>query len=306
MKRIIWATLLSSTATGAGASAPLPDGVRAMIETALASDEPQTIAAIVAVAKKANPDSIAEIEAMTADHEQEVAAEARAKADAERERLASAGVFSLWTGQLELGGSWSTGNSRTLGLYGGAKLKRSGLDWQHDVSLRVDYQETDGVATTERAVAAWQPRYKINPNYYAFGLSQYEHDRFLGYRHRLTAGVGLGVVAVNNPRLRLEFDAGPAFRYTAFYDGDPDEQRIAGRGALNMKWTPWPRLTLAQELAVYVEKENTTATSTTSVETLLFGPLKGRLSYNVQYERDAPPDQKRTDTVSRASLVYSF
>jgi len=306
MKRIIWATLLTSMATGAGAAAPLPDGVRAMIETALASDEPQTIAAIVAVAKKANPDSIAEIEAMTADHEQKLAAKAKARADAEHERLASAGVFSLWTGQLELGGSWSTGNTRTLGLYGAGKLKRSGLDWQHDLSMRVDYQETDGIATTERAVAAWQPRYKISPSYYTYGLSQYEHDRFLGYRHRLTAGVGLGVVAVNNPKLKLELDAGPALRYTAFYDDEPDEQRIAGRAAVNMKWTPWSRLTVAQELAVYVEKENTTATSTTSIETLLFGPLKGRLSYNVQYERDAPADQKRTDTVSRASLVYSF
>lgn len=305
MKRILWATVILSAGSPA-AAAPLPDPVRAMIETALATDEPQTIAAVIAVAKRANPDSVAEIEAMTADHERDLAAKARAKADAERERLASAGVFSLWTGQVELGGSWSTGNSRTLGLYGGAKLKRSGLDWQHDLSLRVDYQETDGQTTTERAVAAWQPRYKISPSYYAYGLTQYEHDRFLGYQHRLTAGVGLGVVAVNNSGLRLEFDAGPAVRYTSFYDGAPDEQRLAGRGGLNMKWTPWPRLTLAQELAVYVEKENTTAASTTSVETLLFGPLKGRLSYAVQYERDAPPDQKRTDTVSRASLVYSF
>ena len=112
--------------------------------------------------------------------------------------------------------------------------------------------------------------------------------------------------AIPKLSMRLEFDAGPAVRYTSFYDGAPDEQRLAGRGGLNMKWTPLPRLTLAQELAVYVEKENTTAASTTSVETLLFGPLKGRLSYAVQYERDAPPDQKRTDTVSRASLVYSF
>ncbi|KQX18198.1 MULTISPECIES: DUF481 domain-containing protein [unclassified Sphingomonas] len=305
MKRIIWATVAMAAGSPAVA-APLPDAVRAMIEAALASDEPQTIAAVVAIARRTNPESAAEIDAMTADHDRELAAKAKANADAERERLASAGLFSLWTGQFELGGSWSTGNSRTLGLYGGAKLKRSGLDWQHDMSLRIDYQETDGQPTTERAVAAWQPRYKISPSYYAFGLTQYEHDRFLGYEHRLTAGLGLGVVAVNTPRMRLEFDAGPAFRYTSFYDGGPDEQRIAGRGGLNLKWTPWTRVTLAQELAVYVQKDNTTAASTTSIETLLFGPLKGRLSYNVQYERDAPPDQKRTDTVSRASLVYSF
>lgn len=305
MKRIIWMTAAVSASSPALA-APLPDPVRAMIEAALATDEPQTIAAVIAVAKRTNPDSLPDIEAMTADHDREFAAVAKAKADAERERLASAGVFSLWAGQVEAGGSWSTGNTRTFGAYGAAKLKRSGLNWQHDLSIRADYQETDKTATTERAVAAWQPRYKFDPSYYAYGLTQYEHDRFLGYQHRLTAGVGLGVVAVNNPRMRLEFDLGPAFRYTSFYDGEPDEQRVAGRGALAMKWTPWPRVTLAQELAVYVEKENTTATSTTSIETLLFGPLKGRLSYNVQYERDAPSDQKRTDTVSRASLVYSF
>ncbi|MES2498020.1 MAG: DUF481 domain-containing protein [Pseudomonadota bacterium] len=305
MKRIIWMTAVLSAGTPAVAT-PLPDGVRAMIEAALATDEPQTIAAVVAVAKSANPDGIAEIEAMTADHDREIAAAAKAKADAERERLASAGVLSLWAGQVEFGGSWSTGNTRTFGAYGAGKLQRSGLNWQHDLSFRADYQETDRTATTERAVAAWQPRYKFDPSYYAYGLTQYEHDRFLGYEHRLTAGVGLGVVAVNSARMRLEFDAGPAFRYTSFYDGQPAEQRLAGRGGLNLKWTPWPRLTLAQELAVYVEQENSTATSTTSIETLLFGPLKARLSYNVQYERDAPPDQKRMDTVSRASLVYSF
>ncbi len=306
MKRLIWMSVAVGGMAGPAAAAPLPEPVRAMIDTALASDDPQTIAAVIGVAKRANPDSVAEIEAMTADHDRDVAAKAKAKADAERERLASAGFFSLWKGQVEFGGSWSTGNTRTLGAYGAVKAQRSGLNWQHDLSLRADYQETDKKATTERIVAAWQPRYKFDPNYYTYGLTQYEHDRFLGYQHRLTAGAGLGVVAANSPTFRLELDAGPAFRYTSFYDGLPDEQRVAGRGGLHMKWTPWPRLTVAQEVAVYVEKENTTATSTTSVETLLFGPLKGRLSYNVQYERDAPVDQKRTDTVSRASLVYSF
>lgn len=291
---------------GPAIAAPLPDPVRAMIETAMASDEPETIAAVVSVAKKANPGSIEEIDALVADHDRALVEAKARKEQQERDRLASAGLLELWTGQVEFGGSWSTGNTRTLGLYGGAKLKRSGLDWQHDLSARIDYQETDNVATTERAVVAWQPRYKISRSYYAFGLTQYEHDRFLGYRHRLTAGAGLGVVLADSTRFRLEIDAGPAFRFTSFYGPDESEKRLAGRGGLNLRWTPISRLTLAQEVALYVEKGNSTATSTTSVETLLFGPLKGRLSYNVQYERDAPEGQKRTDTVSRASLVYAF
>ncbi|RVT89474.1 DUF481 domain-containing protein [Sphingomonas crocodyli] len=306
MKRTIGLFVLAGSASPL-AAAPLPDAVRAMIEDAIQSGDPQTTSAVIGVAKRTNPESIAEIDAMTNSYNREVAAQAKAKADAERERLASAGILSLWKGQVELGGSWSTGNTRTLGLYGATNLKRSGLNWEHLFTARIDYQETDKVPTTERAVAAWQPRYKISPSYYAFGLSQYEHDRFLGYDHRFTGGAGLGVVAVNSPKLRIEVDAGPVVRYTRFRDpAEPDETRIAGRGSIDAKWTPWSQVTLAQQLAIYGPGAHTTVTSTSSLETILFGPVKGRLSYNIQYERDAPIDQKSTDTVSRASLVYNF
>jgi len=311
LKRIACAAALLTSS--AATAMPPPEPIRAMIDTALAGKDPATVAAVVSVAKRTAPDSAAEIDAIVADYSKSVAAAAAAKAQAERERIASAGLLSLWRGQLELGGSWSTGNTRSLGLYGAAKLTREGIDWRHDLSARVDYQETNRVATTERAVIAYQPRYKIDGTYYAYGLTQYEHDRFLGYRHRLTEGVGVGVVAASRPNFRLEFDAGPAFRYTSYYDL-PDvpgidggrEKRLAGRGGLSLKWTIWPNVTFGQDAAVYVQKGNTTATSTTALDTRLFGPVKARLSYNVQYESDAPAGQKTTDAVSRASIVYSF
>lgn len=305
MRRLSCVTALLAAA-GPACAEPVPDLVRGMIENAIATGDAQMVSSVVTAAKKTVPGSVAEIDELVDDHDRRLAEATAMRAAAERDRLASAGLLELWTGQVELGGSWATGNTRTLGVYGAAKLKRSGLDWQHDLSLRVDYQETDKVPTTERAIFAWQPRYKISQTYYAYGLTQYEHDRFLGYRHRLTAGVGLGVVAVDRPTMRMEIDVGPALRYVDFYGPDGEEKRLAGRGAINFRWTPVPRLTIAQEVALYVEKNNSTATSTTSVETLLFGPLKGRLSYNVQYERDAPDGQKHTDTVSRASLVYAF
>ena len=311
MKRIIGATLAAilpvpSLSSPAFAN-QLPDAIAAMIDSALATKDPATVAAVVSVAKRTAPENVADIDAMVVDHDRMVAAQAAEKAQAERERLANAGMLSLWKGQFELGGSWSTGNTRSLGLYGAAKATREGLDWQHDISARIDYQETNRIPTTERAVAAYQPRYKFDQTFYAYGLEQYEHDRFLGYRNRLTSGVGLGVVAASGPELHLEFDLGPAFRYTEYYGPDMGrEQRIAGRGGLSLKWIPWPSVTVAQDAAVYVQKGNTTATSTTSIDTRLFGPVKGRLSYNVQYERDAPDGQKTTDTVSRASIVYSF
>lgn len=321
------ASLLAAAATPALA-APPPEGVRAMIDAALSTGDPTTIAAVINTAKQAAPDSRAEIEAMADDYnarlaglqllgppvEPEPLPQAQAEAPPDLppvveppviEKIKKPGLFSLWRGDVELGGSRSTGNSDTLGVYGGGTLTRIDGDWTQKLTARVDYEEDAGDATTERALAAYQPQKKLGRVVYAYGLAQYEHDRFAGYRHRYTTGTGLGLSAVSRWDLRFDLDVGPAVRYTSFYDR-PDETQLVGRGAFSIKWFPSKSLTLTQDTAVYVDDQNTSARSTTSVDTRLIGPLKARLSYNVQYERDAPDPQKQVDTTSRATLVYSF
>jgi putative salt-induced outer membrane protein len=299
------AIILSGAVAAPTSAAPIPQQIRAMLDTAIASKDANTIAAVTSVAKKTAPDSAAEIDAIFDDYQQHQKAVQAEKLEAERERLASASLLSLWKGQFEVGGSRTTGNTDTLGLYGAIKGERKGLHWTHSLTARIDYQRTDGQPTTERILAAYQPRYLLSPGFYTYGLTQYEHDRSLGYRDRYTAGAGLGVTLVDKPDLKIDVDVGPAFRYTEFYE-EPRESRIAGRGSLAIRWKPVERITLTQEASVYGQRGGTTAASTTAIDTMLFGPVKGRLSYAVQYESDQPDGQKPLDTVSRASLVYNF
>lgn len=66
-----------------------------------------------------------------------------------------------------------------------------------------------------------------------------------------------------------------------------------------------PGLTLKEEDSLFLEAGNSTASSTTSLETQLFGPMKARLSYNVEYESDAPGRPRKLDTITRATFVYA-
>jgi putative salt-induced outer membrane protein len=282
----------------------LPEGIRAMIDTAIASDDPGTVATVVGIAKRTAPAFEKEIEAIAGTFRRRLAAAAAAKQEAERTRKRNPDIFALWSGQMEVGGSWSTGNTEAIGLYGSAKLKREGLDWRHEVNAQVNYQETGGNTTTERWLLGYTPRYSFDGRY-AYGLAQYEHDRFLGYATRMTAGGGFGFKAVSTRKLSVELDLGPALRYTEYYD-DPTTLRLAGRGSVNAKWAPLEKFTLSQQAAFYLQDGGTTVSSTTALDTLLFGPLKGRLSYNVQYESNSPSRLHTTDTISRASLLYSF
>jgi putative salt-induced outer membrane protein len=166
-------------------------------------------------------------------------------------------------------------------------------------------QETNGVTTTERVTASWQPNYKFDDRLYAYGLGQYEHDQFLGYANRYTGGGGLGYRLVAGSKLILDLEGGPVLRQTDFID-EPNETTIAGRASLSMRWKVTPTLQLSQDAAVYVEQGNNNATSTTALDTRLLGALKARFSYNLQYERDTPAGRESLDTLSRATIVYSF
>lgn len=301
--RFVCTLFLLSALSAPALAAPPPEAIRAMIETALATENPQTIAGVIDVAKRTAPDSIAEIDAITADYYAGVEAMKVAEAKAAEEKTQAENT--RWKGSIEVGGNRTTGASRVLDAYGRLSLERVGPRWSHKFTGAAAYQRTAGRTSAERTIAAYEPRVKLNPTFYSFGLAQYEHDRFLGFRNRYTAGLGFGVMAVDQPDLVITFDAGPATRITQLYEMQT-ESRIAARSGFTFKWLPSSRVTITQNAALYLQKGESNARSSTGLETRLFGPLKGRLSYDVQYEPDAPVGRASLDTTSRVGLAYTF
>ncbi len=152
---------------------------------------------------------------------------------------------------------------------------------------------------------SYQPQRRLSHIGYLYGLGEFEHDRFLGYRDRYTAGVGVGLKVADSAGLSIQLDAGPAVRDARYYER-AEEIRGAVRASTSVAWSVRPDLTVSEDAAIYFDRSHTTARSTLAVDTRVFGPLKARLSYNVQYERDAPIARHQVDTVTRAGLVYGF
>jgi putative salt-induced outer membrane protein len=302
---------------------PAPEPVAAMIAAAADSGDAASLATVVRIAKMTNPDSGAEIDAlvaMLAARDEPAAAREASVLTASVQAVGAAPPggapaapspagppsMPLWKGSVELGGSMAQGSSEVAGAYGVLDVTRAGPVWSQRATFRGDYQQTDGHTTTDRLSLAYEPRARLSPDRYAFGLAQFEHDGMLGYDMRYTLGAGLGLQVADRPWLKVAVDFGPALRLTERRDAS-EERAVAGRGSLNIRWLPTDRLTITQEGAVYTEPTQATAKSITSVETLLFGPLKARLSYNLQYERNpAATNGAALDTTTRAALLYQF
>jgi putative salt-induced outer membrane protein len=283
----------------------LPDATRDLIKAAYQAGDDATVTALFKLARTTNPQAKAQIDALEADiaaqRAEKLAREARERAD----RLKAASFIDYWKGEVELGGSRSTGNSNILTIYGAVSADREGLKWTHSLKARVDYQRSNGETKADRYRLAWQPSYKINEKVFIYGLSQYERDRFLGYASRYTASSGVGFTLISNPDAKLNVQGGPALRYTDAI-GSPNETSAAARASMSLRWKITPTLNLSQDAALYLERGDTNAQSTTSLDTRLIGQLKARFSYDILYEDRDLTGKEPLDTVSRATLVYSF
>ena len=281
-----------------GNAIPVPAGIKAMLDAALASGNEGEVSTIVKSARLADPAS--------ADVVLGIAEKWRSDRAAERSKtIREASMFDLWSGRAEVGGFLTTGNSDTLGLTAVLAATREGLRWRHKFRAQADYNENQGIATREHYLASYEPNFKFDDRLYAYGAAQYEGDRFLGYYDRFSASAGVGYSAIKSPAVRLDIELGPAFRHTYFTD-ETVQSSAAARGTLAFNWRLLPGLSINQQGSAYVQRFNSTLSGTTALNARLIGPLSAQVSYNVQYESMPPIGSVSTDTTSRASLVYSF
>jgi putative salt-induced outer membrane protein len=287
------------------AHAELPGPVRAMLEAAMRTDNSAAVDAVIKAAKETQPQDSAEIDAMRQKYLETHTLVVAEKAENERERVLAARPLQLWKGEGEIGAFQSTGNTESAGVAVGLKLERDGVYWQHKLKFNADYQKTSGVVSREQYLASYNPQYTLSDRFYAYGLGQYESDEFQGFRSRYSVSPGFGYRIFNSDDLKLAFEGGPALRFTNYVE-EPARTTASGLGSLDFAWKPSASLRLTQQASAYVESENSSFTSTTAIEAGMMKGLKARLSYRYEHDTDPPDAARRTDTLSRFTLVYGF
>lgn len=307
------ATLSASLA--APAAAELPEPVRAMIEAAIATGDEAKARTVIEIARSTNPGDAAEIDALLAGYETDLAQAATEKAAAEEAAIRNAGLFDNWSGRGELGAFNATGNSSNTGLTGSLSLTREGINWRHKLRARADYQRSNGVTSREQFVAAYEPNLKLNDRLFAYALAQYERDRFQGFSARYALSGGLGYDVIDSDAVKLSVKAGPALRRTEFIDGST-ETRIGGLFGADFDWNITDRIKLTQDAnavaesagsaTVIVDSSNTSIDLVTGLNAKISDSLSARVSYAIEYDSNPPVGAKSTDTLSRVTIIYDF
>ncbi|WP_447757196.1 DUF481 domain-containing protein [Sphingopyxis fribergensis] len=282
-----------------------PNPVRDMLVAAIASGKDADVEAVAKLAKAANPENAAEIEARVVAYRAERKRLKDEAVAAERARLAASKFWQNWKGEGQIGASQSSGNTKSAGLSAGVALARKGIDWTHKMRAQADYQRTNGQTSVERYLAEIEPQYRINDRTFAFGLGRWEHDRILGYDTRWNLSGGLGYKVIDNKKMTLSLKGGPAFRQTDFVNGGADTELTALAG-LDFGWQVSPTLRLTQVASTIIGEANGSTSSQTALNAKLTGALSARIAYSAQIDTSPPPGIESVDTQTRFTLVYGF
>lgn len=286
-----------------------------MIDAAIATGDAKKVATALELARSAYPDEKESIDSIAASWNATLAERRAKKAEEKEQAIRNAGLFDRWSGEGELGGFQSSGNSDTVGVSASLKLKREGIDWSHRLRARFDFQRQNGVTSREQFLAAYEPRWQFDDDFFAYGLVQFEADQIQGVDARYVASGGIGYKVIDKSGMSLAVKAGPAYRITEYTDGRTDS-RIAGLAALDFDWRIFERLTLTHdtnavaetggEAVIIVDRSNTTLNFITGLDFKVSDSLRARMSYQVEYDSNPPPGKVKTDTMTRATVIYGF
>jgi putative salt-induced outer membrane protein len=277
---------------------PMPDAIRSMLQTAIASGNETDIASVAKVARQTVPGAAAEIDALVNAHREDLEVQ-------RLERVTRAGFTQLWTGRGELGGFRSTGSTTEIGISAGISLTRTGVKWSHSLTGSADYRRANGETSRERFVAAYQPRYQFDEEGFAYALAQFERDPILGFSSRLTSSAGIGYKLIHDKKMDLSVDIGPSLRHVEYIDAT-SQTRLGGRSSVDFAWRISPTLTFRQNGSGYVEDNLRSLNAQTSLESKVLSRLSASFSYNIQFETETPISDEKLDTLSKVTLVYDF
>lgn len=223
-----------------------------------------------------------------------------------------------WTGEGSLSAGYTTGNTETTDIGLALKLDRELGLWTYTAEAAADYGETDSVETKNRWFLAGEVDRQLGDRLFGFARTSYERDEFSGFESRLFVGGGLGYQVLDGEATTWSVQGGPGIKIdevretTVIVDGEPvtteatTEESFSVVAGSEFAHQFNEAVSFTNNTDVIYASESTQLGNIAAITASLTNTLSARVSFEVRHDTNPPPGFEATDTVTRASVVYTF
>ncbi len=218
------------------------------------------------------------------------------------------------SGEINVGGSIATGNTDTTRVDAEIKARYRAGRLEDNYRLMAEFADDNGTTTAQRILGSVESRYDMRDSLFVFGYLEYDDDRFSGFKYEVEAAAGAGYKVFDEDDMRLLIQAGPGYRYSKLSTPTPpapplvnsSEDEFLVRGSANFEYDFSDNVAITNDFIVTWDSDRTKIENTIALTSNLIGDLATRISFNVRHNTDPPALTRKTDTLSKVSLVYGF
>lgn len=219
------------------------------------------------------------------------------------------GVGITWTGNINLGGTFTQGNSDTGLLHFDAETVARRKRDRFTVGGLVNRGESEGFDTVYNSRVYGKYDYFLNRRWYAYVNAAGENDKFRDIRLRTSTGVGSGFQIFEQPGLNLSIEGGLNY-ITADYYVDEDDSYPGGRWAVKYDQKIFGGDTEIfhqhEFLFGFLNGKNTLLFSKTGLRVPIADRLKASTQLNIDWAKEPSPGRESTDLALIFSVGYDW
>ncbi len=210
-----------------------------------------------------------------------------------------------WSGSIAAGYVAVRGNSdSTTGNFKGEVLYNQDR-WHHSALATAIGSSQDGNTSSEAYKAQLKTKYDLRETVYAFGLAEWNKDRFSAYDRQIFEAAGLGWRALRTETQELDLEAGVGATQSRLKDGTDNNELVARLGA-EYRWHISENALFSEKVSSTIGSDNTYIESLAELKAGVIGNLALVLGYLVKHNTDVLPGTDKTDTQTSVSLEYKF
>lgn len=217
---------------------------------------------------------------------------------------------SMWTRELSLGITNTTGNTQSAQLNGLVEANRKTEEDEITFKASTLYSSQNKKMDVQKHNASG--RYSLNfleNQWYAFYKFSVEHDKFSNINYRILPDVGIGYWFSDTEDWKAMAEVGFGVEHTNYSDMTKKRTDAIFVPRAFFEKTVFEKAKLSQDIAMYPNLEVSDQFRVVS-ETRFTNPLSDsmslRFSFVDEFNSSPTGDSKRNDTRTVLSLVYSF
>lgn len=210
-----------------------------------------------------------------------------------------------WFGAAEFGLVVTSGNTDTSTTTGKFEVSYDLEKWLHFAKFDIVSAEVDNTTTAERYLLNLKSDYKMDDEQFLFAGFTHDVNKFSGFDSQSTVVAGYGKTLYDTETFQLSAEVGPGYRTSELDDGSNDSEFIFHFGSKG-KYTMNEYSHFVADLTVDGGSDQTISIFNIGYVNKLNNALALKLSYNIKNSSSVPAGNKKTDTITAVSLLYSF